>query len=110
MSFFNSDLVQQEIRDIQKLQDDVYHSVMSFSSYSKEEKIKHIELLENLLEKQKILYTRVSLSDDKEAIKMKNQINEMAVMMGLNPGTDLNVVFSNMSRLLEVIKEKLDTP
>ena len=108
MSFFNSELVQKEIFEIQKLQEDIYQSVLQFPLFSKEEKLKHIGLLEELLEKQKILYTRLSLSDDKEAKKMKEQIRETAAMMGLSPDTDLNIVFNNMTKLLESIKEQFD--
>ena len=36
---------------------------------TKEDKIKHIDLLSRLLEKQKVLYTRLSLSDDPEGPK-----------------------------------------
>lgn len=108
MSFFNSDMVQKEIREIQELQESVYQSVLHFPLYDKEEKLRHIELLESLLDKQKILYTRLSLSDDKEAVEMKKQIMSTAAMMGLSPGTDLNVIFNNMTKLLETVKSSLD--
>ena len=42
-----------------------------------------LRFLKDLIEKQKILYTRLSLSDDPEAKKMKENIIESASMMGL---------------------------
>jgi hypothetical protein len=50
----------------------------------------------------------MSLSDDPEAIEMKEKIVESATMMGMSPHIDMNVIFNNMSRLIEVMKEQLD--
>ena len=66
------------------------------------------DLLERLIEKQKVLYTRLSLSDDPEAQKMKHNIVDSAQMMGLPPGTDMNQVFTNMSKMLDVMKKEID--
>ena len=74
----------------------------------KEEKKFHVSLLEKLIDKQRILYTRLSLSDDPEAKQMKDNIYESAKMMGLPDGTDMNVVFNNMSKMLDVMKDQID--
>ena len=73
-----------------------------------EEKVLHVKLLDRLLKKQQILYTRLSLSDDPEAKEMKQKISESASMMGLPPNVDMNVIFNNMSKLLDVMKEQID--
>ena len=65
-------------------------------------------MLERLLDKQKVLYTRMSLSDDPEAQMMKERIIDSATMMGLPPGTDMNVIFNNMSKMLDVMKQQID--
>ena len=65
-------------------------------------------LLERLLDKQKVLYTRMSLSDDPEAQQMKERVVKSAVMMGMPPGTDMNIILNNMSKMLEVMKEQID--
>ena len=108
MSFFNSKLVRSEMAEISELQEEVYQNVFKFSTMTKEEKIDHVKILERLLEKQKVLYTRLSLSDDPEAVIMKQRISESASMMGLPPNVDMNVIFNNMSRMLEVMKEQID--
>jgi uncharacterized protein HemX len=48
------------------------------------------------------------LSDDPEAKEMKQKISESASMMGLPPNVDMNVIFNNMSKLLDVMKEQID--
>jgi len=108
MSFFNSEVVRAEMTEISELQEEVYSNVFKFPGMSKEEKLEHVELLERLLEKQKVLYTRLSLSDDPEAIEMKERITQSAVMMGLPPGTDMNIILNNMSKMLEVMKQQID--
>jgi hypothetical protein len=108
MSFFNSEMVRAEMTEISELQEEVYGSVFKFPSMSKEDKLKHVDLLERLLYKQKVLYTRMSLSDDPEAVEMKEKITHSAVMMGMPPGTDMNVILNNMSRMLEIMKEQID--
>jgi hypothetical protein len=75
---------------------------------TKEDKMKHVELLERLLDKQKVLYTRLSLSDDIEAKEMKERIMDSAILMGLPSGVDMNVIFNNMSKMLEVMKDQID--
>jgi hypothetical protein len=108
MSFFDSEVVRAEMVEISEMQEDVYQNIFKFPSMSKEEKVKHVELLEKLLYKQKILYTRLSLSDDPEAHEMKEKISQSASMMGLPPNIDMNVIFSNMSEMLKVMKEKIN--
>ena len=108
MSFFDSEVVRAEMTEISELQEEVYGSVFKFPSMSKEDKMRHVELMERLLDKQKILYTRMSLSDDPEAVEMKEKIMHSAVMMGMPPGTDMNIILNNMSKMLEVMKEQID--
>jgi hypothetical protein len=108
MSFFDSDVVRAEMTEISELQDDVYRNVFMFPSMNLEEKKFHVCMLERLLDKQRVLYTRLSLSDDPEAKIMKDRIVESATMMGLPPNTDMNSIFSKMSKMLEVMKNQID--
>jgi hypothetical protein len=108
MSFFDSEMVRAEMTEIAELQEEVYGSVFKFPSMAKEDKLKHVETMEHLLNKQKVLYTRMSLSDDPEAVEMKEKIMHSAVMMGMPPGTDMNIILNNMSKMLEVMKEQID--
>ena len=108
MSFFDSEVVRAEMTEISELQEEVYKNVFEFPRMSKEEKMHHVGMLERLLNKQKILYTRMSLSDDPEAKEMKKRMSDSAVMMGLPPDVDMNIIFKNMSSLLETMREQID--
>ena len=39
---------------------------------------------------------------------MKEKIVESATMMGMPPNVDMNIIFNNMMRLIETMKEQLD--
>ena len=108
MSFFDSEVVRAEMTEISELQEEVYGSVFKFPSMTKEDKLRHVEIMERLLDKQKVLYTRMSLSDDSEAKEMKERIMQSAIMMGMPPGTDMNIILNNMSKMLELMKEQID--
>lgn len=109
MKFFDSDIVKTEMEEIADLQQQVYENVFKFPSMTTQEKIEHINVLENLLDRQKIIYTRLSLSDDPEAIEIKNKIVESARMMGMPPHVDMNVIFNNMSMVIDRMKQHLDS-
>jgi hypothetical protein len=108
MSFFSSEVVRAEMTEIAELQEEVYSNIFKFPTMTKEERLDHVELLERLLDKQKVLYTRMSLSDDPEAQQMKDRIVQSAMMMGMPPGTDMNIILNNMSRMLEMMKQQID--
>ena len=108
MSFFDSEVVRSEMTEISELQESVYQNVFKFPTMSREEKLSHVEVLERLLDKQKVLYTRLSLSDDPEAKEMKQRISESASLMGLPSNVDMNVIFGNMTKMLEAMKEQID--
>ena len=108
MSFFESEVVRAELTEIAELQEEVYSNVFAFPQLSKEDQKYHVDLLEKLLDKQRILYTRLSLSDDPEAKKMKEQIIESAKMMGIPSNTDMNQAFSQMAKMVDVLKKQID--
>ena len=108
MSFFDSEIVRAEKTEISELQEEVYSNVMTFPTMDDDDKVYHIKLLERLIDKQKILYARLSLSDDPEAKKMKEDIRQSATIMGLPANVDINIIFSQMSEMGGVMKEQLD--
>jgi hypothetical protein len=107
-SFFDSDIIQDELKEINKLQEDLYGSILSFGMMSRETKIEHIEKLEMLLEKQRVMYTRLSLSDDPQAVEMKENLRKSVALMGFPPETDMNILFTSMNKTIESLRQYLD--
>ena len=83
-------------------------TAMSFGIMSNEEKIEHIDMMVSLLEKQKIMYTRLSLSDDPAAVEMKENLKKSVVLMGFPPNTDMNTLFSTMEKTVQSLKDYID--
>ena len=108
MSFFDSDVVRAEMAEIQELQEEVYTNVFKFPTMSKDDQLYHVEILERLCEKQRVMYTRLSLSDDPEAKEMKKNIIAGASQMGLPTNVDMNVLFSQMGQMVEMMRSQLD--
>ena len=108
MSFFDSDIVRAEMAEIQELQEDVFDNVMKFQYMNDSDKLHHITILERLLDKQKIVYARLSLSSDPEAKKMKEEVLKSAEMMGLPKNVDVNMMFNQMSQMVGIMKRQLD--
>ena len=106
--FFQSEVVRAELAEISELQEEIYNNVFKFSMMTKEDQQYHIEVLERLIEKQKVLYTRLSLSDDPEAKKMKQHIIAGAKDMGLPTNVDMNIVFNDMMKMVNVMKNNVD--
>ena len=108
MSFFQSEVVRAERTEISELQEEVYKGIFEFPKMKLEEQKEHVVLLERLLNKQQILYTRLSLSDDPQAKKMKEDIHQSAALMGMPGNVDMNVLFGNMTKMLSAMREQID--
>lgn len=108
MTFFDSEVVRAEIIYINELQEKLYKNMFTFYQMNKQDKLEHVDLIKTLLDKQKVLYTRLCLSDDPEAKKMKENITRSATMLGMPPDVDMNVIFSNMETLIEHMKEQVE--
>ena len=108
MSFFQSDVVRAEMAEIHELQEEIYNNVFKFPTMKREDQKYHVDILEKLLEKQKVMYARLSLSDDPEAQEMKKRIVESASMMGLPSNIDMSSLFNNMSQAVEIMRKQID--
>lgn len=105
--FFDSELVQEALQEINELQEEIYTEVFSFGELDREEKIEHIDKLDLLLEKQRILYTRMSLSDDPRAQEMRESVRKSAIMMGFPKDVDCAVLFGNMQKTLTKVRKQI---
>ena len=108
MSFFQSEVVRAEMAEIHELQEEVYSNVFKFLTMNNEDKAYHIDILEKLVDKQRVMYTRLSLSDAPEAKKMKEQIIESASMMGFPKNSDINKMWDDMNKMVKMMKQQID--
>jgi hypothetical protein len=107
-NFFDSDIIQDELKEINQLQEQIYGSILTFGMMSRETKLEHIEKLELLLEKQRVMYTRLSLSDDPKAVEMKENLRKSVALMGFPPETDMSILFGSMTKTIQSLKDYID--
>ena len=98
--FFQSEIVREALKEMEKLQQQIIQDTFKAPLMNKEEKKEHVELMRTFLEKQKNLYFRLSLSDDPEALEMKERIQEAAEFLGFK-GNNVNELFSEMENTLQ---------
>jgi hypothetical protein len=107
MSFFNSEIVQEQLQSIYDTYVELLDNSDSLTTMPKEEALKHVEKTKNLIEKQKIFYTRLQLSStmDEDASDMKHRIDLISNMFGYN---NLMESLSSMENYLDRVAEDLD--
>ena len=106
--FFDSEIIQEELEVINDLQEKIYEKAFSFDTMTNDERLVHIDNLSQLLEKQQIMYTRLSLSDDPKAIQMKGELEKSVTLLGFPAGTDVSQLFRGMSNTIESLRQKVD--
>ena len=105
--FFDSAIIREEMEEIFHIQKELYQVIMQFGSMSDLEKREHMDKLKGLLDKQEVMWTRLSLSDDPEAIEMKEKIKMTSAAMGFKD-VDMNIIFKNMRNTLDNLAKRLD--
>tara|TARA_B100001250_G_scaffold334925_1_gene300982 strand:- start:2777 stop:3109 length:333 start_codon:yes stop_codon:yes gene_type:complete len=109
VSFFKSEQVQENLQDIFTTYQNVAVMTGRLGHMSKDQKFAHIDDCEELIEKQRIFYTRLCLaaSTDPEASDMKGRINAMSQAFGF---TDLGACMDAMvSTLNDARNKELDS-
>jgi len=106
--FFQSEIIQEELSEINRMQEKIYGSLMSFGMMTREDKLEHVEILTNLLEKQRVMYTRLSLSDDPQAVEMKENLRKSVALMGFPPETDMQTLFDSMYATIQSLRDFVD--
>ena len=105
MSFFDSEIVRSEMAEIHELQEDVYENFMKFPYMNNADRTFHIDQLSKLIDKQKIVYARLSLSDDPDAKEMKENIMRSAESMGLPANVDVGKLMDQMTEVISMMKD-----
>ena len=105
--FFQSEIVREAIKEMEELQQQIIQDTFRAPIMSREEKKEHVELMRTFLEKQKNLYFRLSLSDDPEALEMKERIQDAAKFLGFD-GNNVNELFAEMENTLDRLDKIAD--
>jgi hypothetical protein len=107
--FFDSEEVRKSLRELTDLQEKIYNDLLMIPFYSDEQKRENLNYLREFLEKQKLFIFRLSLSNDPEALELKENIMESAKLFGMKEGETIRDFFLNMEKTIEDLEQSLDT-
>ena len=108
MRFFDSEIVREELSEINRLQTSIYGKMFGFGFLSPTDRKEHVDKLQTLLEKQKTMWTRLSLSDDQEAKDTLEYLKQSMIMLGFAPKTDVNSFFDTINKTIQSLRVNVD--
>jgi hypothetical protein len=101
-------MVRKTVLELEELQQELVMEMMMLPTFTSDQKKEHLNKLKNFLEKQKIFFFRISLSDDKDAIEIKNKVIEAAKMFGYNEVDGMDKFFERLDRTIKNLEQSLD--
>ena len=106
--FFRSAQVRAALAELAEIQDDLAHTMSNPRILSDDEKKDYVKKLKLFLEKQKLFFFRVSLSDDPEAVQVKEHILDTAQMFGFKEMTGMDKFFQQLDDTIKKVEKDLD--
>ena len=107
--FFKSDQVQSTIAELTSLQQQLVTEMPYLPMMKPEQKKEHLRTLKSFLEKQKLFFFRISLSNDKDALEMKDRLMEATKMFGVNDEmNNMDAFFAKRDDTSKDLEESVD--
>jgi len=106
-NFFQSEMVRGDLQEMAELQRFCFQSAHAFPVLSDKKKMEYFNVLEELIEKQKIFNARLSLSDDPEAKEMVQSMKMAAVMLGGDANKSIGEIFDDLLEKVAMMKSAL---
>ena len=107
--FFNSDVVQDSLEEIQELQNSIQDSMMKNNFLNFWQQKEKLEELEELLEKQQLMYVRMKLSDDPNAKDIVKKMQMSLKDMGMPKDMTVEQMFQQMKLTISNVRRALDS-
>ena len=110
--FFDSEMVKESLEDIKELQDLVTSNLIDtalapITGYEDDE-LEQLDLIEELLEKQKLMYFRCKLSEDEDALLVAENMRDSLRQMGMPRGATVEEMFDKLKGSIRKLRETLD--
>jgi len=107
--FFKSDQVQNTIMELTALQQQLATEMPYLPLMDPDQKRDHLKTLKTFLEKQKLFFFRISLSDDEEAIEMREKLIEASKLFGVDNEIDsMDAFFAKLNKTIQEIESSID--
>lgn len=95
-NFFQSEMVRGELQELTDLQMYCVRASSMLPALSPIKLDEYYDVLIKLIEKQKLFYARIKLSDDPEAQQMAELMREMTIMLGAKPEQPIYEMFDEL--------------
>lgn len=108
MSFFKSEIVQSDLEEIFQTYQSIAKMSADLPDMNHHDRVKHINDTKQLVEKQKLFYTRLCLaaSEDVEALQMRDRIDALTQAFGY---ANLTECMEGMLKILnDALKKEID--
>lgn len=109
MKFLDSEVIKKEIQEIETLQkkvDDLSWTIDFTTSDPGIDLVDYLHTLYALIDKQHVIYTRLSLTDDPDARRIAEGIRQTTKLINYYGHSDMNV-FDFYKKMKEEIREQL---
>jgi hypothetical protein len=106
--FFNSELVRETLVELDEMQRQIFNDMLLVPFYDNEQKRNHLQMMKEFLEKEKLFVFRLSLSDDPDAIKMKEEMLDCAELIGFDKNESIDAFFKILERTIDGLEKALD--
>ena len=106
--FFDSDVVQDSLEEIQELQISIQDAMLKYNFLNFWQQKEKLEELEELLEKQQLMYVRMKLSDDPNAKDIVKKMQMSLKDMGMPKSTTVEQMFEQMKLTISNLRRALD--
>jgi len=107
-NFFQSELVRGDIQEMVELQQYCFRSAMNFALLDEDRRLEYFDALTTLIEKQKIFYARIKLSDDPQAKSVLETMKQGVVMLGATPNTPIEQMFDELIEKVTYLKQRYE--
>ncbi len=105
--FFKSEMVRGDLQEMMELQQMCFKYAMSFPVLDNNRRMEYLEVLMSLLEKQEIMYARMSLSEDEEAKTVVDNMRNAVVMLGGDPNLTVKDMFLDLRNKVNAMMKNL---
>ncbi|MGA1713424.1 MAG: DUF1825 family protein [bacterium] len=108
MSFFDSEIVRKEAEEISLKQQEILNRMPFITMMETDDKINFFDAMIELIERQKVFYMRLNLSDDPDANEMKSQFRSAAAMLGMDTKKmNMMEIYDGFKKNMENVRQQV---
>ena len=108
MSFFESEIVQKEAEEINLKQQEIVSRLPFIPLMETDDRIEFFDAMLYLIERQKVFYMRLNLSDDPMALRLKQEIRDAARRLGMDAdGLNMLDIYDKFRDNMESVRQQV---